>query len=72
MNDLNDDIKENLEALVKRTNEDFGLTLSGNAFTKDSIDKLQGLVVDLHKKKVLGVDPAGHIDSLIGAKRIAF
>lgn len=40
MNDVNDDIKEVLQALLRRTNDDFGITLSGNPISRESIDSL--------------------------------
>lgn len=30
MNEIDDEIKEGLVSLLRRTNDDFGLTLSGN------------------------------------------
>jgi len=38
MNSLNDDLKEPLVHLLRRTNDDFGVTLSGNHFSKESIE----------------------------------
>ena len=40
MNDVNDDIKENISMLLKRTNDDFGITLSGNPVSRDCIGYL--------------------------------
>jgi hypothetical protein len=40
MNELNDEIKPYFNQLLKRTPDDFGLTLSGNIFTKATIDEL--------------------------------
>lgn len=40
MNDINDDIKESIVALLRRTNDDFGLTLSGNPISKDAVERL--------------------------------
>jgi hypothetical protein len=40
MNDINDDIKDNLAALLRRTNDDFGVTLSGNPMTRETIEGL--------------------------------
>jgi len=37
MNEVDDDCKEVISALVKRTNDDFGMTLSGNNFSKEVI-----------------------------------
>jgi len=38
MNDINDDIKDPLANLLRRTNDEFGVTLSGNAVSKEAID----------------------------------
>lgn len=40
MNEINDEIREPLEKLLRRTNDDFGVTLSGNPVSKDTIDYL--------------------------------
>jgi len=40
MNDVNDEIKEGVAQLLKRTNDDFGITLSGNPISRDTIDQL--------------------------------
>jgi hypothetical protein len=40
MNDINDEIKETLAQVLRRTNDDFGVTLSGNPVSKDTIDQL--------------------------------
>jgi len=40
MNGLNDEIKEQIVHLLKRTNEDFGVTLSGNPFSKEVIEQI--------------------------------
>jgi hypothetical protein len=40
MNDINDDIKDNLAALLRRTYDDFGVTLSGNPMTRETIEGL--------------------------------
>ena len=38
MNDINDDIRDALLGLLRRTNDDFGVTLSGNPVSKETID----------------------------------
>jgi hypothetical protein len=40
MNDINDEIKETLAQVLRRTNDDFGVTLSGNPVSKETIDQL--------------------------------
>ena len=40
MNELNDDIKEAVLAVLKRTNEDFGVTLAGNPISAEVIQYL--------------------------------
>ena len=40
MNEINDEIKETLEEVLKRTNDDFGVTLSGNPISKETIEYL--------------------------------
>ena len=41
MNDINDDIRDALLSLLRRTNDDFGVTLSGNPVSKETIEGLQ-------------------------------
>jgi len=38
MNEVNDEIKEGISLLLRRTNDDFGITLSGNPISKDTVD----------------------------------
>jgi len=38
MNDIKNEITESLMPLLKRTNEDYGVTLSGNPISKDVIE----------------------------------
>jgi hypothetical protein len=40
MNDLNDEVKDAIGAVCKRSNEELGFTVSGNPFTKDVVLKL--------------------------------
>lgn len=42
MNELNEELAETITHLIKRTNDDFGMTLSGNPFNKEDIERLQG------------------------------
>ncbi len=48
MNDITDEIQDSLSQLLKRTNEEFGVTLSGNPISKDTIEGLHRLVHELH------------------------
>jgi hypothetical protein len=38
MNEINDDIKESIVHLLRRTADDFGITLSGNPISKEVIE----------------------------------
>lgn len=40
MNDIGDEIKDSIVALLRRTNDDFGITLSGNPISRDVIESL--------------------------------
>jgi hypothetical protein len=40
MNEINDEVKESILALIRRTNDDFGLTLSGNPISRESVERL--------------------------------
>ena len=51
MNNLNDDLKETLLAVLKRTNDDFGVTLSGNSIASEVIQYVQQTIIDAHKAK---------------------
>jgi hypothetical protein len=48
MNEVNDEIKVYLTQLLRRTPDDFGLTLSGNIFTKACIEDLQRTAIEVH------------------------
>lgn len=48
MNDINDDIKDALIDLLRRTNDDFGITLSGNPISRETIEELQKIASKLH------------------------
>ncbi|CDW82788.1 UNKNOWN [Stylonychia lemnae] len=75
MNEVNDDIKENVALLLRRTNDDFGITLSGNPIGKDSIEFLQRTAYEVHQHRIQNqtdLTNQQHIDQYIGLKRIAF
>lgn len=52
MNDINDDIKDSLSHLLRRTNDDFGITLSGNPISKESIEALQRIGIEVHQQRI--------------------
>ena len=52
MNDINDDIRDALLTVLRRTNDDFGVTLSGNPLSKEAIEYLHSVLLDQHKQKV--------------------
>lgn len=76
MNEITDDIREPLLNLLKRTNEEFGVTLSGNPLSKESIDFLHKHVYDIHIHRLnsLPSDPNNppQVDSNISLKRVAY
>jgi hypothetical protein len=47
-NDINLDCREAVSALLRRTNDDFGITLAGNNITKSVGDSLVKVAQDLH------------------------
>ena len=67
-NDVNDECKEAVAALLRRTNDDFGITLAGNPITKSVIDYFNKVTHDLHSTRA----PADGIDPQISIRRIAF
>ncbi len=76
MNEITDDIREPLYNLLKRTNEEFGVTLSGNPISKESLDFLHRTVYDLHITR-LNSQPSdpnnpAQVDHNIGLKRVAY
>lgn len=48
MNELTDDLKDPLAALLRRTNDDFGVTLSGNPIGRECIERLQQISQDVY------------------------
>ena len=52
MNEIGDDIKDNLVNVLRRTNDDFGVTLSGNPVTKEIIDHLQKVCQEIHIHRI--------------------
>lgn len=76
MNDIGDEIKESIVALLRRTNDDFGITLSGNPLSREVIESLQRTAHEIHTNRVNSQphDPNVNVstDPHIGIKRIAF
>ena len=76
MNEIGDDIKDTLINVLRRTNDDFGVTLSGNPVTKEIIDHLQKVALETHHHRINSQphDPNSQpqLDAQIGLKRIAF
>ncbi len=52
LNELDDDIESEIMSLLERTPDDFGVTLSANKFSEESIGRLHGKVKKLHKLNV--------------------
>jgi hypothetical protein len=66
-NDINDEVKEPLAALMRRTNDDFGVTLSGNPISKAAVDHLSRAIHEAHSARV-GAD---HVDPQMALRRLA-
>jgi hypothetical protein len=47
-NEINDECKDQLSALLKRTNDDFGFTLAGNPISKATADCLVKVAQETH------------------------
>ena len=52
MNNIEDDIEESLQAVLERTTDDFGVTISSNKLSETVIDNLHQLIRDLHKGNI--------------------
>lgn len=78
MNDLGDELREPLQAVLRRTGEDFGVTLAGNPISAEVIQQLQQGVIEAHKLRVqqqFADNPMainGNLDAMVGQKRVAF
>jgi hypothetical protein len=66
-NEINDECRENVAALLRRTNDDFGITLAGNPISKPIADYLVKIAQDQHTAK-LGADNG---DTQMGIRRVA-
>ena len=51
-NEINDDVKDSLSALLRRTNDEFGVTLAGNPITTPIIEGISKLVKEVHAQRV--------------------
>jgi len=54
--------------LIRRTNDDFGVTLAGNPISKNVIDGFNKVAHDVHITRA----PADGIDPHISIRRVAF
>ena len=52
MNNIEDDVLEALQAVLERTTDDFGVTISSNKLTEEVIEGLHQKIRDLHKGNV--------------------
>jgi RNA-binding protein YhbY len=52
MNLIDDDVKEDLQAVLERTTDDFGVTISSNKLTEEVIEEIHQKIRDLHKGNV--------------------
>lgn len=50
-NDINDECKDAVSALLRRTNDDFGITLAGNPILKHTIESLGKVAHDVHASR---------------------
>jgi len=66
-NEINDECREPLSALLKRTNDEFGVTLAGNPISKATAEYLVKTAQETHSGRV-GAD---HVDPQIGLRRVA-
>jgi hypothetical protein len=53
---------------MRRTNDDFSITLAGNPINKNVIDAFNKAVSEVHSSRA----PADGVDPNIGVRRIAF
>ena len=66
-NDINDDCRDSVSALIKRTNDDFGITLAGNPISKSNGEAFIKAAQDIHATRVT----AENVDQSMGIRRIA-
>lgn len=66
-NDLNDECRDQVSALLKRTNDEFGLTLAGNPISKATAETFLKAAQDTHVSRVA----PDHVDPQMGLRRVA-
>lgn len=57
-----------MSGLLRRTNDDFGVTLAGNPIGKYTTETLVKIAQEVHAQRV-GAD---HVDPQMGLRRVAF
>ena len=67
-NEINDECKDALSALLRRTNDDFGVTIAGNPISKPTVEALYKVATDTHASRV----QADQIDQQIAIRRISY
>jgi len=70
--DLDDDLETELALLLSRTNDEFGVTLSGCGLTQEVVNKLRDGLVQAKAALPPGPEGEDRKDQWIGHKRIAF
>lgn len=51
-NDINDESKDAITALIRRTNDDFGITIAGNPITRATVDSFCKTAQTIHQTRV--------------------
>lgn len=68
-NDITDEVKDSVIGLIRRTNDDFGITLAGNSnISKGVTDAINKVVNEVHVARA----PADGVDPNIAGRRVAF
>jgi len=67
-NEINDECKESVIQLMRRTNDDFSITLAGNPINKGVIDSFSKVIHEVHSARA----PAEGVDPNISVRRITF
>lgn len=68
-NEINEGCREAVKGLLRRTNDDFGLTLAGNPIGKTTAEGLVKVAQEVHVQRAGGADNA---DPQMGLRRVAF
>lgn len=66
-NDINEEVKGPLIAVLRRTTDSFGVTLAGNPIARSTIDAINKEILEHHIHKVGGLE---HADPQIALKRL--